>query len=476
MARDVMFSEQDVLASICKESLYDFVQQFWSTVIPEKPVWNWHIEYICNKLQNIAIRVAQRQPKLKDTIINISPGSTKSSLVCEFFPAWVWTWFPTASFIGSSYRHDLAMDLSRKNRAIVKSQKYQQTFRGVDIAEDQDAKGYFVNNAGGARMSVGIGGDIIGRHGDFIMIDDPLNPKGARSLIEINAANTFIKETLWSRKKDKLVTPTILIMQRLHQYDSTAMLIDTMGAENIDHICLPAEITDDIQPAELREKYVDGLMDPVRLSWPVLKEARKMGDFFYSGQYLQNPVPLEGGMFKTEKFVIIENLPPILHWRQRVRFWDKAGTSGGGDYTVGVLMGMDENGRFYVLDVVRGRWDSAQREAIIKATAMIDGPKVEIGIEQEPGSGGLESAQNSVKNLAGFSCFIEHPTGDKKHRADPMSAQVNVGNMHLLRGTWNREYISEFQHFPHSTYDDQVDSSSGAFNRLNRKRIHVGAW
>ena len=474
--QDMMISEQDVLASICRESFYDFLQQFWSTLIPEPPVWNWHIEYLCNKLQNVAIRVAKRLPKEKDLIINISPGSTKSSIVCVFFPAWVWTWFPISSFIGASYRYDLALELSRRNRNVVKSEKYLSTFRNIVIAEDQDAKGYFVNDKGGARMSVGIGGDIIGRHADFIMIDDPLNPKGARSLIEIESANTFIKETLWSRKKDKLITPTILIMQRLHQYDPTAMLLDTMGSENIDHICLPAEVTDDIQPVELREMYTDGLMDPVRLSWPVLKEAHKMGDFFYSGQYLQNPVPLEGGMFKTEKFIIIPELPKILHWRQRVRYWDKAGTAGAGDYTVGVLMGVDENDKFYVLDVVRGRWDSAQREQIIRATAMIDGPKVEVGIEQEPGSGGRESAENTVKNLAGYSSFIDHPTGDKKNRADPMSAQVNVGNMRLIRAEWNRGYIDEFQHFPHSTYDDQVDASSGSFNRLNRRRIHVGAW
>lgn len=473
---DHALEEMDLLASICRDSFFEFVQEFWSVVVTEKPLWNWHIPYLCSELETLARRAAEGLPKEYDLIINVTPGSTKSTLVCILFPAWVWTWFPTANFIGASYRYDLAMELSRKNRAVVRSFKYSSAFSDIAITEDQDAKGYFINTKGGARMSVGIGGDIIGRHGDFILIDDPLNPKGARSEIEVNNANRFIKETLWSRKKDKAVTPTILIMQRLHQYDPTAMMLETLADDKVKHICLPAELTDDVKPVELREKYVDGLFDPLRLPETVLREARRMGPYFYSGQFLQNPVPTEGGMFIVSKLNYEIMLPPSIKWKMRVRFWDKAGTQGGGAHTAGVLMGEDMNGHFWLLDVQRGQWNTAHREDYIERTAQQDGPGVIIGVEQEPGSSGKESAESTAKRLRGYNVKLIRPTGDKETRADPLSAQVNAGNMYVVVSGWNQAFVDEMTYFPYSKFKDQIDAASGAFNILNAPRIRVGAW
>lgn len=104
------------------------------------------------------------------------------------------------------------------------------------------------------------------------------------------------------------------------------------------------------------------------------------------------------------------------------------------------------------------------------AVAQSDGRNVKIGIEQEPGSGGKESAESTVRNLSGFSVFVERPTGDKVYRADPFSVQVNHGNVRLLRGDWTHEFIEELRFFPAGTYKDQVDAASGAFNKLAGRR------
>jgi predicted phage terminase large subunit-like protein len=127
------------------------------------------------------------------------------------------------------------------------------------------------------------------------------------------------------------------------------------------------------------------------------------------------------------------------------------------------------------LDVVRGQWDAYDRERIIRLTAEADGRPVEIGIEQEPGSGGLESAQNTVRNLAGFTVFKDRPTGDKATRADPFVVQVNGGNVRMLKGEWNRDYLNELLYWPNSKYKDQVDASSGAFLRLCQVKRRIGA-
>jgi predicted phage terminase large subunit-like protein len=219
-------------------------------------------------------------------------------------------------------------------------------------------------------------------------------------------------------------------------------------------------------------------MDAHRLSRATLDDFREtLGEYGYACQFLQTPIPRHGGMFKTERLKLDT---PNVRFLQLVRYWDKAGTKDAGCYTAGVLMGRDGWGKFWVLDVVRGRWDSAEREAVIKATSEQDraayaGMSYMVGIEQEPGSGGKESAESTIRNLAGFVVRANRPSGDKAMRADPFSSQVNGGNVMLKTGEWNKAYIDELRYFPASRYKDQVDASSGAFSLLNQRQVVIGA-
>jgi predicted phage terminase large subunit-like protein len=399
---------------------------------------------------------------------------SKSTITSILFNAWVWTNMPGAGFIGSSYTHSLAVEMSRKTRTVVKHEKYRKCFPDIKITYDQDAKGHFINTKGGARMCAGVDGDIVGRHADFIIIDDPLNPKGARSELDTINANVFINETLWSRKKNKAVTPMILIMQRLSENDPTGMMMKEW--KNIKHIALPATTEGEIKPPELKEHYVDGLLDPRRLTKKTLDEAHQKGEYFYSGQMMQSPIPLGGAMFHVEQFQIETAIPS--KWKTRMRYWDKAGTKDSGAYTVGVLMGKDMNDCYWVLDVVRGRWDTAKRERVIRQTAEMDGKSILVGIEQEPGSGGKESAENTVRNLGGWNIRVDRPTGDKAQRADGYSVQVNNGHVYLKKAPWNQDYIEELRYFSleNSKYKDQVDASSGAFKFVAVPVFVAGGW
>jgi predicted phage terminase large subunit-like protein len=126
------------------------------------------------------------------------------------------------------------------------------------------------------------------------------------------------------------------------------------------------------------------------------------------------------------------------------------------------------------MDVKRGRWASEEREDIILSTAKSDGVEVKIYYEQEPGSGGKQSAEATTKNLTGFTAYADLPHGDKVYRADPFSVSVNNGQVSLLKGEWNKEYIEEFRFFPFSMYKDQVDASSGAYSKLTgSKQVEI---
>lgn len=471
-------SETQLVRSICKDCFFEFVKEFWSTVIQEEPIWNWHIEYLCGKIQQRAERVFAGLPKEQDLIVNVPPGTTKSTIFSVLFPAWAMTRMPHARILVSTHTDNLGMDLSRRSRDVIKSEKYQRCFPEIQIRDDQDTKGYWANTAGGWRLTCTIGGkNPMGFHAHFLIVDDPIDPQKVHSDAEITEANRFMNEVLPSRKVNKRVSVTFLIMQRLHQNDPTGNWLSQMAGD-VEHVCLPADTSYKVIPSSLAENYVDGLLDPIRLPRSVLKREEKRGSFFYSGQYGQDPVPLSGGMFRVHRLHI--DIPPVS-FRRIVRYWDKAGTLGDGAFTVGVKMGLEpashgDEPKFWILDVVRGQWESSERERIIKHTAMLDGKSVIIGVEQEPGSAGKESAENTAKRLAGYRVRLDRPTGDKAERADPYSVQVNSGNVYLKKGAeWIQDYIDEMRHFPDSTYKDQIDASSGAFAILTKTKAVVGA-
>lgn len=469
-----------LIRSTCKESFYEFVKEFWDTIIADEPVWNWHIKYICDEIQKVCETMLAGKRKEYDLLINVSPGSTKSTIASVMLTPWLWTRRPSIKMLNGSFTQDLSLDLSQKSRRVVQSEKYQRVF-GINLRDDQNAKSYWENEDGGNRRSASTGADVIGKHADIIVVDDPLNPKGAASEKIIKEAKTWLDSSLFTRVTKRGVTPFIMIMQRLHQEDPSGIWIqrdkDRTGKGNksrLKHICIPAEITDDVKPRHLRRKYKNGLMDPNRLPKDVLEDERMVGEFHYASQFLQSPVPLTGGMFKVGQIELFDEAPNINHC-ELLRYWDKAGTEDDGAYSAGVLMARHKpSGCFWILDVQRGQWAAEEREARIKQTAQTDPDHTRIMLEQEPGSGGKESAQNTVKNLAGWNVKSELPTGDKRTRAYPFAAQTNVGNVKCLNRPWTKAYLEELQYFPNSTYKDQVDGSSGAFNNLHAKKKKKG--
>jgi len=478
----LQFNEENVIASVCKESFYEFLKEFWEIIVEEDPVFNWHVEFLCNELQTVAERVFKGKSKEYDLVINVPPGSTKSTICSQAFPAWCWTRMPSAKFICGSYAHPVALKDSLKTRDIVQCEKYRKCFPQIELREDENTKGLFTNTNTGFRLSVGVGGLVTGFHGHFLLVDDPINPEESFSDAELKSVNRWMRTTLLSRKVDKKVTPLILIQQRLHQADPSGEVLErakTKGnLKSVRHICLPGEITKNVSPPEVVQHYKEGLLDPVRLPRPVLEELMEdLGAYGYASQILQEPVPLGGGMFEISKIHIVDEAPPPKHFVKIVRSWDKAGTQDAGMFSVGVKMGVDKDRRYWVLDVRRGQWGSHKREEMIKSTAQDDGYDVEILVEIEGGSGGKESGENTVINLAGSRVLAYHPTGDKEARAYPLSSQVGAGNIYCLNRRWTEVFLEELKHFPASRYKDQVDAASAAFNRIARKRRRVGgAW
>lgn len=202
-----------------------------------------------------------------------------------------------------------------------------------------------------------------------------------------------------------------------------------------------------------------------------------VGEYDWAALYQQMPYMRTGGMFKREWLSVVDSIPVNAKVIGRVRFWDKAGSSARGDYSVGVLLALTEEGGglrgVYVEHVARGQLSSMERERLILETARADlgrSTRVELWHEQEPGSSGLDSARSTAMMLAqnGIRSQFEPVTGEKEVRAGPFSAACQAGRVRVVRGGWNREYVEELCAFPNGRHDDQVDASSGAFNKLGR--------
>jgi predicted phage terminase large subunit-like protein len=242
-------------------------------------------------------------------------------------------------------------------------------------------------------------------------------------------------------------------------------------------------------PEELKEKHGDDV-EPKSLTFiPARFEDNVLGTTADPG-YIANlkALPLvererllagnwkikfiAGNVFREGWLPIVNvKLPRTL---KRVRYWDKAGTEGGGDWTVGVLMakGLD---CYYVEEVIRGQWSPGERNKQIKAINARDrrnfGENVDTWAEQEPGSSGKESGLITIRELAGSNVFIETVTGDKLTRAKPLAAQAEHGFVKLVQDTlenpWNDGYVQRMVAFPTpGVHDDEVDASSGAFMKL----------
>lgn len=490
----------ELTRSICKESFYDFVLECWGAIPGVTPfINNWHIKVLCEELQDLAEDVFAGRRKKHNVVFNLPFGTSKSSIISILFPAWCWTRKPDMRFLCGTHTDSLALNLAYKHKGVVESEKYQRLFPYVSIKPDRSAKGDFENTAGGERVSCTVGGKTpMGRHAHIVLVDDALDPEGARSEAELATAAHFMNVVIPGRVVDKEVSPTVLVMQRLHPRDPSHVMLE--NARNPDaipvrHICLPGELAPDaaaVSPPELEANYVDGLLDVNRLSRRVLASFRAQMRFGYSGQVLQKPKSKEGGMFEERWFQKVVRAAP--YDSKRVMYVDRAGTEGAGCFTAMVLMAKDKEGLLYVEHVQRGQWEPKKRNDMIVLTAERHrarfGPKhtPTIVIEAERGSTGLESYQKIASRLLslGFRVREDMPSGSKDVRAEPWSDELASGLVHLVNDadpitnrpcSWDiNAFIDEhvaFQPMPGKRVGgivDQVDASSGARNWLMGRR------
>jgi predicted phage terminase large subunit-like protein len=437
---------------------------------------NWHHRVTAAHLDQVIAG------QLRRVIFLMPPQNGKSELVSRRFPAFALGKNPDLRIIATSYGGDLAGDMSRDVQKIMDSSSYHTLFPETRLAEAADdevktVRQFAVVGRRGYYYAAGIGGAITGKSCDIGIIDDPIkNRKEAESKVYRDAVWDWFVSVFQTRQFGSTAA-IVIAVTRWHEDDLVGRLL-RLAATN------PAAEKWVVVRFEAVCENPDRRIDHREMGEPLWPskyplrelEARKQtaGSYDWLSLYQQQPTSPGGKLFKREWLTKFVDFAPAA--ARRCRGWDTAGSEEDGDYTAGIKIA-ELDGTYYVEDAVRGQWGPHKVDLVITATVEVDGPECMQREEKEGGSSGLAVIAARAQSLSGSDYAGVPTTGSKILRSKPFRAQCEAGNVVIVRGTWNADYISELCDFPTGLHDDQVDGSSAAFNSLVAEQQAIaGAW
>jgi predicted phage terminase large subunit-like protein len=378
----------------------------------------------------------------------VPPRHGKSELASIRLPAWYLGRQPHKQFLSVSATDALASDFGRSVRNTISSPEYQATF-DTTLAEDSQAKGKWHTSAGGIYYALGIGGSVLGRGGDVLLIDDPFGSmQEAQSELERKNVWDWYTGTAYNRLMPG--GAIVVINHRMHEDDLCGRLLaqQAAGGDHWEVVELPA-VNDDGE-ALWPDAYPIEALHRIRLN----SQAR-----FWSALYQQRPAPEDGDYFKAEWLKPYDKAPA----RETLRVYggsDYAVTADGGDFTVHAVVGLDPEGRMYLLDLWRKQ--AASDEWIESFCDLVRQWKP-MGWAEEQGQikAGIGPYLDRRQRERQAYCARESfPTrGDKAVRAQSIRGRMALEGLYVpVNADWYPSLRSELLSFPAGKYDDQVDA------------------
>ncbi len=432
---------------------------------------NWHIDLIADRLMRV------QKGEIKRLIINLPPRNLKSICASVAFPAWLLGQDPSMKIICASYSSELADKLARDTHALMTSPLYRQAFPATQLSATRRAMHDFTTTAQGVRYAVSTGGSLTGRGADILIIDDPTKPDEAMSEVQRQAVNDWFDGTALTRLDDKQHGAIVIIMQRLHLDDLVGHVLGK--GEHWEVVNLPA-----IAEEEKTWTY-EVLGQPrtvIRRVGSVLHEAREplatlqalrvsMGEFAFAGQYQQSPVPVGGGLIKTDwlKYYAPSERPEKFDLV--VQSWDTASKAHQfADCSVCVTIGI-KNQMAYVIDVYRARLEyPALKQAAIRLREQYKPNAILV----EDKSSGTQLIQE-MKDVGMYQVVAVKPNGDKQTRLFRQAVKFENGRVRLPQAApWLNDYVLELTAFPAAKFDDQVDATTQALDYLQERMDEPG--
>src|SRR5882724_267039 len=477
IARLVEQRESLRIVSDMEQDLSLFFREAWKFYNPGRELtWSWHYDLLCEHLMQV------RQRKCRRLIINVPPRTAKSTLGVMSFPCWVWTTDPKHEFLCGSHSLALSTDHSVARRNLLMSDWYRALWGNrFSLSADRNLTTQFDNDKRGRMIATSTGSGAEGKGGDTAILDDPMSSEMSLSDVERLSANRWVNHTLKQRLNNPATASIIIIMQRLHELDTTGFVTEEeKGLWKKIEIPLIAEKDErwefPISKRVVTRKKGD-VLQPDRFP-PEIVEEKKRNRLVFSGQYQQRPAPLEGNLIKRADVMYYGGRDPLtgaldeaLPDAKHGEFFDRVIVSVDcsfkdlktSDYVAMGAIGTRGRKRF-VLEVINEHLDVTGTELAIRrmkekwqATAVIvedkaNGPAVISKLQQD---------------LTGIIAI--EPQGGKIARMFAAAPVWQAHDWYVDRtAAWTEPFIAQITQFPTAAFDDMVDM-------MTQAAIYLGA-
>lgn len=439
-------------------------------------ITGWFNEIIARELQQFYQDVIDgKQPRL---MIFAPPRSGKSELFSRRFPAWAFGKNPDLQMIACSYSADLASRMNRDVQRIMDDESYQSIFPESSLNNKRIStlSGQALRNSEifeilghkGAYRSAGVGGGITGMGADIAIIDDPVkDAKEANSQTVRDSLWDWYCTTLYTRLSPK--SGVLLGMTRWHEDDLAGRLLAEAenGGDQWRVIKFPA-----IAEMDEEHRKEGEALHPERFDLERLEKIKAaVGTYTWNALYQQRPSSKGGGIIKGSWFGRY-SVPPLM--KLKSLYADTAQkTKQHNDYSVFLIAGKGLDGRVYVLDVVRGKWEAPELERTLidvwnkhKAqteTGILAGAKVE---DKASGTGLIQA----IKRKNQIPIKAVQVENDKYTRVLGVQGYIESGYVCLPENAnWVADFINECEAFTPTDshqHDDQVDALVMAISDL----------
>lgn len=464
------------MQELCLSSFKFFCLAVFEFVYRKKFIWEEPHEEISRALLEVWTG------KQKNLVINVAPRYGKTQLLV-LFVAWTYAHNPLCEYLHLSYSDELADKNSDQIRTLIKSKFFNDLFK-VEIDSGNDKKGEWATTEGGIFRAAATGGQVTGfgagatvefdeqnRYvfSGCVWIDDPLKPADAHTTRR-DQVNAHWEETIKSRRNSPETTPTICVMQRIHEGDFTAKLLSD-GAENFKLLKLKT-LKDDGTALWPRKHPVE-----------VLLKMKEANEYVFSAQYQQSPAPAGGSTFKEEWWGWYTELPEFD--RVIITMDTASKTEEQHDYSVLQAWGFwKQHGRIYLIDQVRGKWEAPDLKRV--GVNFIQSIRSRFRLEAvyvEDKSSGTYLIQTMCADTTAALIPIprDSRTRGKASRATDTAPHIQARQVFLPEGRdFSDTFVKEASSFTRAMthlHDDQIDPMMDAVEiLLESANDNISMW
>ncbi len=428
--------------------------------------------------------IAGKRPKL---VIEAPPQHGKSSMVVEFI-SWVAGKNPDLRVIYASFSEWLGVRANLTLQRIYASPRYQRLFpqtqttltaigaalqapavRTQNLIEYVGREGSFRNTT--------VRGAINGEALDLGVIDDPI--KGREE-----AGSRTIRDKTWDWLTDDFLSRFsehagfLAILTRWHVDDPIGRLKAELG-DKLRVVSYPAIAVHD----EVFRREGEALFPEHKSLEFLLEHKAVMASVNWEALYQQNPQIVGGEIIKSAWFGFYTELPVLT---ERYIYADTAQkTAERNDFSVFECWGRGEDGRLYLIDLIRGKWEAPdlKRHAIAfwrkhkAADSFRMGELRELKVEDKASGTGL------IQELR-FPAMIPvvgiERTKDKYTRVLDVLGYIESGMVLLPEDApFTSDFLAECEAFSADDshlHDDQVDPMVDAIQEMLSVNSAAAIW